>query len=165
MDADTLMESAGCDEEAEQGAAPLAELDQAAADSDCNMDSAAVTGAGEVGLVPATPTAEVERLEEGFEEDEEEDDGDEENEFKVGDVVVYLNEREEWNGGTQFVEPGHVGEVIRLAKEEEEKVRKCDVLVKFPHARRLLIYNSYLRRHTDGKLEAIEDGPQPKRLW
>ena len=58
------------------------------------------------------------------------------------------------------MEPGHVGEVIRLAKEEEQ----YDMLVKFPHVR-LRTYNSNLRLHTEGKQKAIEGGPQPKRLY
>ena len=106
------MESAGCDEEAEQAAAPLAELDQAAADSDCGMDSAAVTGAGEVGLVPVTPMAEVEVLEK---------------EFKEGDVVVCCSERTVYCG-TQFVEPGHVGELSHQTSNGGRTVRcACEI--------------------------------------
>ena len=57
VDGDDAMEIAGCDEEAEQAAAPLVELDQAAADSNCNVGPAAVAGANsEVGLVPVLPT-------------------------------------------------------------------------------------------------------------
>ena len=153
-------------EEAEQAAAPLAELDQAAADSDCGMDSAAVTGAGEVGLVPVTPTAEVELLEEEFEhgeeEDEEdgddEDDGDEEYEFKAGEVVVFCVEREEWEG-EGLVEPGAVGTVLGPAEREE-----WDVLVEFPHME-LDCCHSDLRLHTENEQKAITDGLPPKRLW
>ena len=94
VDADTLMESAGCDEEAEQAAAPLVELDQAAADSDGDVSPAMVAGAGDVGFVSMAPV-EVEVLEE------------DEVEFKKGDVVVFCVEREEREGEV-LVEPGEV---------------------------------------------------------
>ncbi len=59
------MEIAGSDEEAEQAAPPLVELDQAAAaDSNGDVGPAMVAGAGDVGLVSTMPMVEVEVLEE-----------------------------------------------------------------------------------------------------
>ena len=109
-------EEPGCDEEAEQAAAPLVELDQAAAaDSNCSVGPATVAGAGDVGLVPVTPMAEVEMLEE------------DEVEFKEGDVVVYCVEREAWEGEV-LVEPGEIGTVLGPADSDG-----FDVIVEFPH--------------------------------
>jgi hypothetical protein len=157
-DRDTPMEFAdseepGCDEEAERAAVPLVELDQAAADSNCGKS--AVTGAGEVGtLVPAVPTAEVEP--EVMEEDDEDGDDD----FKVGDVVVYCGVRNEW-ADDDFVEPGDVGSVIGPSYDDDED---WWVPVKFPHSE-IDCRGGCLRLYTEGKQKAIEDGLQPKRLY
>ena len=146
MDADTLMESAGCDEEAEQAAAPLAEPDQAAAaGSHGDVSPAMVAGTGDVGFVSMAPV-EVEVLEE------------DEVEFKKGEVVVLCVEREEWEGEV-LVEPGAVGTVLGPAEREE-----WDVLVEFPHME-LDCCHSDLRLHTGNEQKAITDGLPPKRLW
>ena len=153
VDGEDAMEIAGCDEEAEQAAAPLVELDHAAADSNCGKS--AVTGAGEVGtLVPAVPTAEVEP--EVMEEDDENGDDD----FKVGDVVVYCGVRNEW-ADDDFVEPGDVGSVIGPSYDDDED---WWVPVKFPHSE-FDCRGGCLRLYTEGKQKAIEDGLQPKRLY
>jgi hypothetical protein len=146
VDADTLMESAGCEDEAEQAAAPLVELDQAAAaGSHGDVSPAMVAGAGDVGFVSMAPV-EVEVLEE------------DEVEFKKGEVVVLCVERETWKGGL-FVEPGAVGTVLGPAKG-----KKWDVLVEFPHSK-LYCYHYQLRLHTENEQKAITDGLPPKRLW
>jgi hypothetical protein len=146
VDADTLMESAGCDEEAEQAAAPLAELDQAtAAGSHGDVSPAMVAGTGDVGFVSMTPV-EVEVLEEG------------EVEFKKGEVVVLCVEREEWEGEV-LVEPGAVGTVLGPAEGGNR-----DVLVEFPHLE-INCYHYQLRLHTENEQKAITDGLPPKRLW
>jgi hypothetical protein len=135
---------------------------------DVDPKSAVATGASsDVGaLVPALPTAEVELLEGGFEDDDEEDeedgddedDGDEEYEFKAGEVVVYCGKREAWEGEV-LVEPGAVGTVLGPAERE-----KWDVLVEFPHLE-INCFHYQLQLHTENEQKAITDGLPPKRLW
>ena len=83
-----------------------------------------------------------------------------EKEFKEGDMVVYCDERYEWEDG-DFVELGHIGKVVGPAPEDWEQY---DVVVDFPHIR-LVCYHSELRLHTENGQQAIEDGLQPKRLY
>ena len=61
--------------------------------------------------------------------------------------------------GEVLVEPGEIGTVLGPADSDG-----FDVIVEFPHLE-LQTYNGNLRLHTDGKLAAIEDGLQPKRLY
>ena len=85
--------------------------------------------------------------------------GQERDEFKEGDVVVWCGERLELEDG-DFVEPGDVGAVLGPASMEE-----YEVLVDFPHCELFNCYHSFLRLHSEGERKAIADGIPPKRLW
>ena len=121
-------------------------------DEELHGNTATVVGAdGDVGaLVPATPTAEVDA--EVLED-----------EFKEGDVVVWCDERQEWEDG-DFVEPGDVGAVLGPAGEEE-----YGVLVDFPHCELNCCHRVYiylrLQKESEPEQKAIADGIPPKRLW
>ena len=83
-----------------------------------------------------------------------------EDEFNEGGVVVWCDERQEWEDG-DFVEPGDVGTVVGPADTEG-----YDVLVVFPHCKLDCCHGGGdLRLHSEGERKAIADGIPPKRLW